>query len=124
MPYSDAFKNVMLNAGVRGVAPDTDGINKVSAHDGAPGSTGANEISGGSYARQAITWNAASAGSIDDSNAPAIPIPGGKTVSYIGFWYDSGGANEIFAGYVDVADEAFTNDGTYTVTDADLDLNA
>jgi hypothetical protein len=34
----------------------------LSLHTADPGTTGANEVSGGSYARQAITWNAASGG--------------------------------------------------------------
>ena len=124
MPYTDAAKNIMLNALARGIAPDTDGINKVSLHTASPGSTGTNEVTGGSYARQTITWNAASAGAIDDSNAPVFDVPAGTTVAFVGFWYDSAGGNEAFAGYVDVADEVFTNAGTYTLTDADLDLNS
>lgn len=124
MPYTPAFKNIMLNAGVRGVAPDIDGINKVSLHTANPGNTGASEVTGGSYARQSIAWNAASGGSVDSSDVPVIPVPGGTTVAYVGFWYDSGGGNEAFAGYVDIPDEVFGSDGTYTLSDADLDLNS
>ena len=95
-----------------------------SLHDGAPGDNGANEISGGSpaYIRKAITWNGAAAGSMDSSNTPEIPVPAGTTVAYVGFWSaESGGT---FYGFADVDDEAYVNQGTYTVTDADLDLNA
>ena len=121
MPYSTAAKNLMLNA-LKGTNPTTP-ITHVSAHTASPGDNGANEVAGGSYARQAIAFNAAASGSMDDStNGAAIPIPAGTTVTHIGFWSASSGGT--FLGYVDVSDEAFTNAGTYTVTDADLDLNA
>jgi hypothetical protein len=95
-----------------------------SLHSADPGDTGANEISGGSpaYARKAITWNAAAAGSMDDSNVPVFDVPAGTTVAFVGFW--SALTSGTFYGAADVTDESFTNQGTYTLTDADLDLNA
>jgi len=116
MPYSPAGKNLMLDA-LGAVAVF------VSLHDGAPGDNGANEISGGApaYIRKAITWNGAAAGSIDSSNAPELDVPSSTTVAYVGFWSaESGGT---FYGFADVTDEVFAAQGTYTVADADLDLN-
>ena len=116
MGYSDVGKDLMLDA-LGAVAVF------VSLHDGAPGDNGANEISGGSpaYIRKAITWNASSGGSLDSSNAPELPVAAGTTVAYVGFWSaESGGT---FYGFADVTDEVFAGQGTYTVTDADLDLN-
>lgn len=110
----------MLNA-LKGTNPTTP-ITHVSAHTASPGDNGANEVAGGAYARQAIAFNAAAAGAMDDStNGAVIPIPAGTTVTHIGFW--SASSAGTFLGYVDVTDEAFANSGTYTVTDADLDLN-
>ncbi len=121
MPYSTAAKNLMLNA-LKGTNPTTP-ITHVSAHTANPGDSGASEVAGGSYARQPIAFNAPSAGSMDDStNGAAIPIPAATTVAFIGFWSAASGGTWL--GYQDVADEVFTNAGTYTVTDADLDLNA
>ena len=117
MGYSDAGKDLMLDAlGTVAVF--------VSLHDGAPGDNGANEISGGSpaYVRKAITWNASSGGSLDSSNQPELDVPAATTVMHVGFWSaESGG---VFYGFSDVDDEVYTNQGTYKVTDADLDLNA
>lgn len=120
MPYSTAAKNLMLNA-LRGTNPTTP-ITHVSAHTADPGDTGASEVAGGAYARQAIAFNAPAAGAMDDStNGAVIPIPAATTVAYIGFWSASSGGTWL--GSINVTDEAFTNAGTYTVTDSDLDLN-
>jgi hypothetical protein len=117
MPYSVAGKNAMLNAlgALAGFA---------SLHTADPGDSGANEISGGSpaYARKAVTWNAASGGSMDDSNVPVFDIPPATTVAFAGFWSLVTGG--VFYAGSDVTDEVFANQGTYTLTDADLDLNA
>lgn len=117
MGYSPDGKNAMLDA-LAGLAVF------VSLHDLDPGDNGANEISGGSpaYARKGVTWNPAAGGSLGSSNQPVFDVPAGKTVSYVGFWSaESGG---VFYGAADVADEVFGAQGTYTLTDADLDLNA
>ena len=117
MPYSTAGKNAMLNAlGALAVY--------ASLHTASPGDNGASEVSGGSpaYARKAITWNAANAGSMDDSNVPVFDVPASTTVAYVGFW--SAVTTGTFYGYADVTDEVFAAQGTYTLTDADLDLNA
>jgi len=117
MPYSILGKNAMLDA--LGALADF-----VSLHTGDPGENGANEISGGSpaYARKASTWNPASGGSMDNSNVPVFDVPAATTVSYVGFWSAVSGG--IFYGAANVTDEVFANQGTYTLTDADLDLNA
>jgi len=90
-----------------------------SAHTADPGATGIlNELTGGSpaYARKAITWAAASdaAPSIKALAAtfPVFDVPAGSTVSFIGFWtLVSGGT---YGGCIDVTDEAFAGQGTYT----------
>jgi hypothetical protein len=116
MPYSILGKNAMLNAlGALAVF--------ASLHSADPGDSGTNELTGGSpaYARKAITWNAAASGSMDDSNVPVFDVPAGSTVSYVGFWNSAG---TVFYGSADVTNEVFAAQGTYTLTDADLDLNA
>lgn len=117
MPFSTSGKNLMLDAW--GTAADF-----ASLHTADPGDSGANEVTGGSpaYARKAHTWNAANAGAMDNSNAPVFDVPAGTTVSWVGFWSaESGGT---FYGAADVIDEVFAAQGTYTLTDADVDLNA
>lgn len=123
MPYSTAGKNLMLNA-LKGTNPTTP-ITHVSLHTGSPGDSGANEVSGGSpaYARKAIAFNAASSGSMDDStNGITFDVPASTTVTHVGYW--SASTAGTFLGYTDVTDEVFAGQGTYTLSDVDLDLNA
>ena len=117
MPYSTLGKNAMLNAlGALAVF--------ASLHTADPGDNGANEVSGGSpaYIRKAITWSAAGSGTMDSPDAPVFDVPGSTTVAYAGFW--SAETVGTFYGAADVTDEVFAGQGTYTLSDADLDLLA
>lgn len=49
-------------------------------HVGAMTDLGVTEVAGGSYARQAVSWNAAAAGVRDNTAQLSIPIPAGTTV--------------------------------------------
>lgn len=116
MPYSTLGKNAMLNAlGALAVF--------ASLHSADPGDSGTSEIAGGSpaYARKAITWNAAGSGSMDDSNVPVFDVPAATTVSWVGLWSLVTGGT--FYGAANVTDEVFGGQGTYTLTDMDIDLN-
>jgi hypothetical protein len=62
---------------------------KISAHT-AYSLTGTNEITGGSYARQTITWSAAGSRSKASSGNMDIPIPAGNTVAWLGVWNSAG----------------------------------
>lgn len=117
MPYSSNGKNAMLDA-LAALAVF------VSLHDDDPGDTGANEVTGGTpaYIRKAVTWESATCGMLDSSNAPVFDVPAGTTVKYVGFW--SAETVGAFYGAADVTDEVFAAQGTYTLTDAVLDLNA
>lgn len=88
---------------------------KVALYSGA-----STEITGGSYARQNITWGTASGGSIRDTSIPAFSIPAGQTVAIVKLFNAAGSVE--YASF-DVTDETFTNPGTYTITDLTLDLN-
>ena len=82
MPLSDAGRNAMLSGGLGNT------ITHVSLHSGDPGTTGANELTGGSpaYARKAVTWNAAAAGVRDNAAQMDFDIPLGTTVFHVGYW--------------------------------------
>lgn len=116
MPYSTAGKNAMLThlAGVAVYA---------SLHTADPGDSGANEVSGGSpaYTREAITWNAASGGSLDNNANPSFDVPAGTTVTHLGLW--SAATAGTFYGSVAVTSETFAAQGVYNVTDLDVNLN-
>jgi len=82
------------------------------------------ELSGGSpaYARKSITFSDPVIGSMDSSNAPVFDCAAGAVVNYVGFFsaITAGQLNGLDA----VTEETFGGQGTYTLTDADLDLNA
>ena len=83
MSLTTAAQNTMLDALT---------ITDASLHDGFPGLTGASEIAGGSYAREAITFAAAS-GSSRVASSVTFDVPA-CTVRWVGFWNSS-----TFIGY-------------------------
>ena len=81
---STAAANAALN-GLAG-AGNTNVVPYVSLHSASPGTTGASEMSGGGYARQACSWNAAASGSMTNSSALTFATSGGTAVTHIGTW--------------------------------------
>jgi len=79
----------------------------LSLHSATPGQTGTSEISGGSYARQSITFGSASGGSEASTNSQTftnLPVESGG-IGYFGIWdsatsgnYKGGGTNTGLAG--------------------------
>ncbi|MGL5826898.1 MAG: phage tail fiber protein, partial [Nocardioides sp.] len=55
----------------------------VGLHTASPGTTGANETTGGGYARQACTWNTASAGSKTNSAAMTFSTGGVTPITHL-----------------------------------------
>lgn len=101
MPFiSDYYENKILDHMYRNQAFTPPSAVYVSLHSGRPGDTGANEISGGSYARQTVTLTAASGGAsentanIEFSNMPSV------TVVAFGLWDASSGGNLLGWGWL------------------------
>jgi hypothetical protein len=61
----------------------------VSLHSASPSTTGANEFSGGGYARQACSWNAASSGSKTNSSSLSFTTSGATATTH----YDTNSAS-------------------------------
>jgi hypothetical protein len=116
MPLAVGLKDLMVDAG-------TAVIDEMSLHDDAPGSTGVNEISGGSpaYARQPCAFDPSAGGSSALAAAVSFDVPPATTVRYLGLWTAAG---SVYRGYYDVADEAYAAQGTYEVGAGTIDLNA
>lgn len=86
MPFNSTAISQMLDA-LNGGSPSSI-IAYASLHS-AYSSSGASELTGGSpaYARQAVTWNAASAGSKTAASIAGIfNVPASSTVAFIGHW--------------------------------------
>lgn len=116
MGLSTAAINIMLDALGATAA-------YASVHTGSPGLTGAYEITGGApaYARQSITWNTAADKNLDSSNQPVFNIPSGTTASHFGIWATVTGGT-FFGGTGLASTEYFGSQGTFTLTDADVNL--
>lgn len=71
-----------LNDAVDGVAAK---VTHISLHTADPGDTGASEVTGTGYARQAVTFAAASGGERVGS-ASDFTVPASTTIRYLGFW--------------------------------------
>lgn len=86
MPFTATAEDQMLDA-LNGGTPSSI-IAYASLHS-AYSATGASELTGGSpaYARQAVTWSAASGSSkASASVAGAFNVPAGSTVAFVGLW--------------------------------------
>jgi len=100
-----------LNIAADAVAGD---IATVSLHSADPGDTGLNELSGGSYARQSVTFDPATGGDAFVNNSPTFDVPPDGTVAWLGFW-DGAGTPEFKVGVQVVTETYSENGGTYQV---------
>lgn len=106
-----AFSTAGLNAAVNGLVSAG---NFISFHTADPGTTGASEVTGGSYARQGSTFAAAASGSRAGSQVSAA-IPAGTTITHWGLWSAATGGTFLYGGTLP-APEAFGSAGTYQFT--------
>ncbi|GAA3957770.1 hypothetical protein GCM10023085_45350 [Actinomadura viridis] len=108
MPFTAATRDDFLD--------DLDTLaTHASLHTADPGTTGANEVTGGSpaYARKAITWNPSSAGSKTVTASVTFDVPAGTTVTHCGTW--TGASGGTFRGGGTTTVESFGAQGTYTL---------
>lgn len=112
MALTNALFDPMLNGGAE-VAVEA------SLHTADPGSSGASEVSGGGYARQAVTWAAASGGSIATGAPVVFNVPGSTTITHAGLWTSDG---TWLGSLALAAPEQFAAPGTLTVDPMTLTL--
>lgn len=118
MTYADDVKNAMLE-----LTDETGGafdITHISLHTADPGTTGTSEVVGGSYARVAVTWGAASAGVKSNTGSLVFQVPAGTTVTHVAGW-DAISAGTFRGGGALAASQAFGTAGTYTIAAGGLD---
>ena len=102
-----------LNASLT-VIVTTQGGKYISLHTGSPGTTGANEVAGGSYVRQATAWGIVAAGSVSGSQV-TINVPSSTTITYWGLWTAATGGTYLDGGALP-ASETYGSAGTYLLT--------
>lgn len=107
------WRNTMVDAGVSDVE-------EVSLHDGDPGDDGDNEIEGGGYSRQSVSFNDASGGSAEADDVVVFDVPGdGTEITHVTLWNE---VNEVLASG-ETTSETFSNPGTYTLTELEFAIN-
>jgi len=109
MPHSVALRNAALNA----VARDS-GASWIGLHTGDPGTTGANEVTGGSYARVQSIAPAASNGSVTFPPA-VINVPAGVTVTWWARYSAASGGAPYDSGQMAGSGVVFDVAGTLTI---------
>jgi hypothetical protein len=105
-------------------ALSTTGWSYVSLHTADPGTTGASEVTGGTYARVAVTWNAASGGSVSNSGALSINLPASTTASYFGVWGASTSGTYYIGGALSPSVTTGASAGVITIASGSLTVTA
>jgi hypothetical protein len=98
---ADWAENAAIDWLCGGASPTRPTTRYLSLHTGAPGETGASsEVSGGGYARQAITFGAASAGTATNANSPSFTASGANfgTISHAAIFDASTSGNCLWQG--------------------------
>ena len=114
--------NQMLDALDETPAAPAAGIGYLSLHTDVVGSGSTGEVTGGSpaYARKAVTWNAAAAGSKAISGTAVFDVPSGTTIRRVGLF--SAVTGGTYFGDAEITDETYGGQGTYTVTAATISV--
>ena len=121
---SNYLENKVLDYVLRDQADWAPAAVYLSLHTADPTDAGTGaEVSGGSYARQAITFNAAhaTAGTIDNSSVEEFTNMPACTVTHIGVWDAASSGNLLFFGAV-TASKAVGAGDTISLSAGSLDI--
>ncbi len=111
-----ALTDATINTGVDAL---TAIMGFASLHDADPGLTGADEITGGGYARLAVTWDPATGRVAALNGTLEFSGPASASVSHIGLWSAVSGGT-FRGGDALTGDTAFNASGEYNVTSITL----
>lgn len=89
----------------------------ISLHTGSPGTTGANEATGGTptYARKQTTWSGGSSDGVTDGTEVTIDVPAG-TYTHFGYWSAASGGTYTDGGALPGAGVTLSAQGQVKVT--------
>ena len=86
MAKSTYLKNKILDAIFNSTAYSVAADVYISLHTADPGITGANEVTGGTYTRQQVPFNAAASGSTKNTSSISFTLMPTATVTHIGIY--------------------------------------
>jgi hypothetical protein len=104
-----------LTISLRDVMLDAAGADVVSLslHTAQPDATGSAEVTGGTYARQTVTWLASASAVLVADGDVTWDVPGGNTVTWCGLW----AAGSAWRGAIELSSpEEFASPGQYVAT--------
>lgn len=108
----DAGKNLALD----GLAT---GVTFVSLHTADPSTGGTNEVSGGAYTREAISWASAASGSVSTDAQIVFDVPGSTTITHLGYWSASTSGTFYGSRALDTS-QTYSTAGTYTIASGNI----
>lgn len=121
MGYATTTKNSFLNALLNNTSYAVATV-YVSLHTASPGDTGANETSGGSYARQLASFGAAAAGVCStDALLQWLNMPA-ATITHVGLWTAVSAGTFLGGGALTVSKTTTAGD-TLQIASGDLDCD-
>lgn len=86
-----------------------------SLHTADPGSTGTNEVTGGGYARQAVSFTVDGDGDLTITGTLAFSGPANGAAQFVGLWSAASGGT-FRGGFALTGDQTFNAAGQYNVT--------
>lgn len=120
-----AFTTTTANKIIDKILRNTDFVHAstiyVSLHDGDPGQTGSNELTGGGYARKLAAFSAAAGKATSNASDIEFPTMPTATVTHIGLWSAASGGNFWWGGALTVS-KALTTGDTLKIPAGDLDV--
>lgn len=99
MPLNANGRNACLAGGL------TDAVGYVSVHDDIPSTSGSNEVTGGSYTREAVTWGSPASGQVSNSGSIVHDMPASSEAVALGLW--SASSSGTFYGWLPVGSSSF-----------------
>lgn len=105
-----------LNAQVGGL---TAVAGYASLHTAEPNASGSNEVTGGTYSREAITWAAASGGTAVSDAEIVFDVPSGATITHLGYWSASTAGTFYGSRALDTS-QTYATVGTYTIASGNI----
>lgn len=124
MSISNQWENEILDHIFNNAAAPAVATAWISLHDGAAGETGANEVTGGAYARLAGAFGVAAAGAVSNTASLTWTNMPACTVQSVGVWISStatASANFIWGGALTTNKVVGAGD-TFKITVGNLDV--
>jgi hypothetical protein len=118
---SNYLENALINVTLRNTAYTAPATVYVSLHTADSAETGASEVTGGSYARQAAAFSAPSNGATSNTGAITFTSMPAVTVTHVGIWDASTAGNLLYAGAL-TASKTLNSGDTFTIPVGDLDV--